>query len=87
MLSSVYPVHISPSEVNLLDADVQVISCHHYLVIFHPFAEQLSSTHLDSFCHRLLSSESSTLISIAISTGHMTNRYVNYRIAGKFGGH
>ena len=87
MLSSVYPVHVSPSEVNLSSADAQVISCHRYLVVFHPFVEQLSSTHLDLFCRRLLSSESLTSISIAVSKGHMPKRYVNYRIAGKFGGH
>ena len=39
MLSSAYLVHGSASEVNRLGADVQVIYCHRYLVVFHPFVE------------------------------------------------
>ena len=42
MLSSAYPIHGSASEVNHSDADTQVVSCHCYLVVFHPFAEQLT---------------------------------------------
>ena len=38
MLPSAYPVHGSVSEVNRLDAKVQVISYCYYLV-FHPFVE------------------------------------------------
>ena len=41
MLSSAYPLHCSVSEVNRSGADAQVVSCHCYLVIFHPFIEQL----------------------------------------------
>ena len=56
VLSSAYPVHGSASEVNRLGADVQVISCHRYLVVFHPFVEW--SKHLDSFWYRLRSTTS-----------------------------
>ena len=38
-------VHESASEVNRLGGDVQVISCHRYLVVSHPFAEQLTVFH------------------------------------------
>ena len=38
-LSSAYPVHGSASEVDRLVADVQVVSCHCYLVVFHLFVE------------------------------------------------
>ena len=38
VLSSAYPVHGSVSEVNLLGAEVQVVSCCRYLV-FHSFVE------------------------------------------------
>ena len=40
-VTSAYPVHGSASEVNHSDADVQVLSRHHYLVVFHLFVEQL----------------------------------------------
>ena len=43
VLPSTYPVHRSPNEVNPLGADVQVVSCHCYLVVFHLFVEQLAS--------------------------------------------
>ena len=39
------PLHGSASEVNSSSADAQVVSCHHYLVIFHPFVEQLTIFH------------------------------------------
>jgi len=42
MLSSAYPIHGSASKVNRSGANVQVVSCHHYLVIFHPIVEQLT---------------------------------------------
>ena len=48
MLFSAYPVHGSASEVNSSGGDVQVISCHRYLVVFHPFVqilEQLTIFH------------------------------------------
>ena len=35
-------VHGSAGKVNRLGADVQVVSCHRYLVVFHPFVEQLT---------------------------------------------
>ena len=37
-------VHESASEVNRSGSDVQVVSCHRYLV-FHPFLEQLTVFH------------------------------------------
>ena len=42
-LSSSYLIHGSASEVNCSDADAQIVSWHSYLVIFHPFVEQLAS--------------------------------------------
>ena len=41
MLSSAYPALGSVSQVNCSGADVQVVSCHCYLVVFYPFVEQL----------------------------------------------
>ena len=38
-------VHKSASEVNRSGGDVQVVSYHRYLVIFHPFVEQLTIFH------------------------------------------
>ena len=38
-------VHESAREVNLSGGDAQVVSCHHYLVVFHPFVEQLTVFH------------------------------------------
>ena len=38
-------IHGSASEVYCLRGDVQVVSCHRYLVIFHPFVEQLTVFH------------------------------------------
>ena len=35
-------VHESASEVNRSGGDAQVVSCHCYLVVFHPFVEQLT---------------------------------------------
>ena len=62
-------VHESVSEVNLSGGDVQVVSGHRYLVVFHLFVEQLTvSIHLDSFL-RLLSSEISTSISMPSRDG------------------
>ena len=37
VLSSAYPVQGSASKVNRLGADAQVVSCHRYLIVFHPF--------------------------------------------------
>ena len=37
-------VHESASEVNHSGGDAQVVSCHRYLVVFHPFVEQLHVT-------------------------------------------
>lgn len=42
MLFSAYPIHGSASEVNCSDANTQIVSCHHYLVVFHLFFEQLT---------------------------------------------
>ena len=39
------PVHGSASEVNSSDADAQVVPCHCYLVVFHPFVEELTVFH------------------------------------------
>ena len=38
-------VYGSASEVNCSCGDAQVVSCHHYLVVFHPFVEQLTVFH------------------------------------------
>ena len=38
-------VHKSANEVNRSSGDAQVVSCHHYLVAFHPFVEQLTVLH------------------------------------------
>ena len=40
--NSAYPVHELVSEVHRSVDDAQVVSCHHYLVIFRPFVEQLA---------------------------------------------
>ena len=45
MLSSAYPVQGSASKVNRSGPDVQVVSCHRYLIAFHPFVEQLTIFH------------------------------------------
>ena len=42
-------IHESASEVNHLGGDAQVVSCHHYLVVFHPFVEQLTVFHRPRF--------------------------------------
>jgi len=42
VLSSTNPVQRSAGEVNRSDADMQVVSCHSYLVIFHLVFEQLT---------------------------------------------
>ena len=66
VLSSAYPVHRLASEVNHSGADMQVVSCHHYLVVFHCFVEHLSIFHTSGFVF----SESSTSIA--------PKRYINY---------
>ena len=38
-------IHESVSEVNHSDGDAQVVSRHCYLVVFHPFVEQLTVFH------------------------------------------
>ena len=54
-------IHDSTSKVNRLGGDVQVISCHHYLVVFHPFVEQLTFFHRPrSPCHCAMESPSGT---------------------------
>ena len=40
-----HPSHGSASEVNCSSADAQVVSCHRFLVVFHPFVEQLAVFH------------------------------------------
>ena len=42
MLPSAYPVARVRSEVNSSGGDMQVVSCHRYLVVFHSFVEQLT---------------------------------------------
>ena len=42
VLTSTYLVHRSASKMNRSGADVQAVSCYCYLVIFHPFVEQLT---------------------------------------------
>ena len=37
-----YPARGSASEVNRSGTDAQVVSCYRYLVVFHPFVEQLT---------------------------------------------
>ena len=39
------PVHESASEANRSGGDTQVVSCHRYLIVFHPFVEQLTVFH------------------------------------------
>ena len=63
VLSSAYPVHGSASKVNCSGADAQVVSCHRYLVVFHPFVGQ--SKHLDSFWCRLLSTTSTSITMVS----------------------
>ena len=46
VLSSTHPIHGSASKVNCSGADAQVTSCHRYLVVFHPFVEQLTVFHI-----------------------------------------
>ena len=43
MLASTYPVQGSANEVNHSGANIQVVSCHRYLVISHLFVEELAS--------------------------------------------
>ena len=38
-------IHESASEVNRSGGDTPVVSCHRYLVVFHPFVEQLTVFH------------------------------------------
>ena len=70
MLSSVYSVHGSASEVNRSSVDAQVVSRHRYLVVFHPFVEQLTAVfHTYGFVlprRRLLTFESSIDLDQAI---------------------
>ena len=50
-------VHDSSSEVNRSSGDAQVVSHHRYLVVFHPFVEQLTVFHTSELVlRRLLSS-------------------------------
>ena len=44
VLSSTF-IHESASQVNRSGGDAQVVSCHRYLVVFHPFVEQLTVFH------------------------------------------
>ena len=55
VLSSAYPIYGSASEVNRSGADVHVISCHRYLVVFHPFVEQLTIFHISGLILALTS--------------------------------
>ena len=45
-----YLIHVSVNELNHSGADAQVVSCHRYLVVFHPFVEQLASSRLQCAC-------------------------------------
>ena len=81
VLFSAYPVHGSASEVNHSSVDAQVVSCHRYLVVFHPFVEQLANLRLSYMWTRsavvfYLSSHRST--SIWHHKQHVPKRYVNY---------
>ena len=58
-------VHEPASEVNRSSGDAQVVSYHRYLVVFHPFVEQLTVFHTSELVlRRLLYSESWTSISM-----------------------
>ena len=61
-----YPVHGSASEVNRSGADAQVVPFRRYLIVFHPFVEQLVVFH--TFGLVLTSSEPSTSISMAMAS-------------------
>ena len=66
-------VHESASKVNRSGGDAQVVSCHRYLVVFHPFVEHLTVFHTSGLVLALSSiSESSTTISMpcAIARWH-----------------
>ena len=81
VLFSAYPVHGSASEVNHSSVDAQVVSCHRYLVVFHPFVEQLANRRLSYMWTRSAvvfypSSHRST--SIWHHKQHVPKRYVNY---------
>ena len=81
VLSSAYPVHGSASEVNRSGGDAQVVSCHRYLVVFHPFVEQLTVFHTSGLV--LASSSILRVLVHAIARWHPERhvpmqRYVNY---------
>ena len=72
-----YPIHRSASKVSRLGTDVQVVSSHRYLVVFHPFVEQLTIFHISGLVPASSSiHESST--SSQPHEQHMPKRYVNY---------
>ena len=61
-------IHKSASKVNRSGGDAHVVSCHRYLVIFHPFVEQLTVFHQPrSPCHCAMASWAAR-----------AKRYVNY---------
>ena len=72
-----YPIHRSVSKVSRSGTDVQVISSHRYLVIFHPFVGQLTVFHIFG----LVLASSSILESSTSSQPHeqdVPKMYVNY---------
>ena len=73
---SVYPVHGSASEVNCSSADAQVVSCHRYLVVSHPFVEQLTVFHTSGLV--LLSSSTFWVLDQPHHKLHVWKRYGNY---------
>ena len=74
-------VHRSVSKVNRSSVDMQVVSCHRYLVVFHRFVEQLLNRHFSYIWTRSAvvsypSSPQST--SICHHKQHVPKRYMNY---------
>ena len=77
-------IHGSASEVNCSIADTQVVSCHHYLDVFHPFVEQLTVFHTSglvlpsSSTLRVLDRPRSGIISGTCRRGTKTMRKLVY---------
>ena len=74
------PLHGSASEANSSSADAQVVLCHRYLVVFHPFIEQLTVFHTSGLV--LASSSILRVLDLDLPLRwhreqHMPNRYVN----------
>ena len=65
------------TEVNRLGADAQLVSSHHYLVIFYPFVEQLTVFHTSGLVAIVFYPPSPRPPSPS-GKWHMPKRYVNY---------